>query len=124
MESNNLEKVSLEYMLIFGEPLDCRGPMDMNDEALLDNPIGEFLAKCLDEHSLAKNGGVDSSWSQEIGVAPRMKLSQEFLRRSDERMQRVTETLKKIFHGHDEELAEAVALAEQLRKDIREEFAA
>jgi hypothetical protein len=118
------ESESLEFQMIYSEPLDCRGPLDVSDQDPLDNPIGEFLAKCADEHSLSKHGGVDPSWDEQIGVAPRMKLSQDFLRRSDERMQHVTELLKKFFHGHPDKLTEAVALAEQLRKDIRKEFAA
>jgi hypothetical protein len=115
---------SVEFQMIYSEPLDSRGPLDLSDQDQLDNPIGEFIAKCVDEHSLAKNGGVDASWNEEIGTPPHIELSKAFLERSDARIARVAEKIRAnpLFQGHPEELELAVSLAREMRDFIRKQF--
>jgi hypothetical protein len=124
MQENSLEKTGLEYQIIYGEPLDHRGPIGDEDE--LENPIGEFLAKCVDELSLAKNGGSatyqDPTWDESIGAPPRIELSKSFLELSDKRFERVAEKIRNFFGDHVEEAEEAITLARSLRDATRQEF--
>jgi hypothetical protein len=118
------ENDSLEFQIVYGEPLDFREPLRIDCESETENPTGEFLAKVADELSLAKNGGrvLDPSWSEELGTPPRIELSDDFLKRSDARMLRVTAQLRKFFGDREDLLTEAVALAETLRQETRKEF--
>jgi hypothetical protein len=59
VERNDLEKSSLEFQMIFGEPLDSRGPLQFEDEPADENQVQEVFAKAADEQ-LAKNAGVPS----------------------------------------------------------------
>src|ERR1700683_4141096 len=80
---------SIEFQMIYSSPLDCRGPMQL-DDTLPENPTGEFLAKLAFEQSLTKGGFVDPVWSEEIG-SPRVEMSPEFQKRSAARVARVSE---------------------------------
>jgi hypothetical protein len=125
LPDNEFEKTSLEFQLVYGEPLDHREPLLLVDDgSTSENPVAEFLSKVEDEQSLLKNGGsvLDSTWSEELGTPPRIELSDDFLKRSDARMLRVTEQLRKLFGNHEELLTEAISLAEKLRSDTRREF--
>ena len=125
-ESDSPEKVSVEYQLIYLEPPDCRGPMDLSNETEPEHPVEQFLAKCADEQSLAKNGGLaaylDPTWNTPIGAAPRFEFSKGFLERSDRRFQAVTQKIRAMFPGHDEEVQEMIDVAKAMRDDVRQEF--
>jgi hypothetical protein len=123
--ARTIEAAGVMAELIYPDPLDSREPVDLSGDAPIDNPVGDFLAKCADELSLAKNGGaaLDLSWSEEVGAAPRIKLSKSFLERSDERLHRVAEKLRTFFGvEHVKEAEEAIRLAKAMRADIRKEF--
>ncbi len=111
--------------VIFSDPLDFRGAVQLDEDVSeVEHPIGEFLAKSAAELSLAKNGvpAVDPAWSEEIGAGPRIALSQDFLRRSDARLERVNEQIRKFFRGNFSEMAEALQLAKDTRDHVRQEF--
>jgi hypothetical protein len=75
LPDNEFEKTSLEFQLVYGEPLDHREPLLLVDDgSTSENPVAEFLSKVEDEQSLLKNGGsvLDSTWSEELGTPPRI----------------------------------------------------
>jgi hypothetical protein len=125
-ELNN--KVDYIYGMVFSEPPDCRGPMDLGDHALPPEPVEEFLAKCADEQSLAKNANStayrDPTWDEVIGAAARVQLSKAFLQRSNARLERVTAKIRAIFGEHEEETREAIEMAKDLRDAERQAFGA
>ena len=126
-ELNN--DVDYVYGMVFSEPPDCRGPIDLtDDQAFPVQPVEEFLAKCADEHSLAENANSrahrDPTWDEVIGAAARVQLSKAFLQRSNARLERVTAKIRAIFGEHEEETREAIEMAKDLRDAERQAFGA
>jgi hypothetical protein len=147
-ELNN--KIDYMYEMIFCEPLDCRGPIDLGDQLMPENPVREFLAKQEDEVSkanavavewpedlakivgfediaeprlLSKNS-MDAAWDEPIGAAARIQLSKGFLKRSDARFQSVAAKIRSIFGEHEEEAQEAIEMAKDVRDAERQAFVA
>jgi hypothetical protein len=111
--NNNVDYI---YGMIFSEPPDCRGPIDLtDDQAFPVQPVEEFIAKCADEHSLTKNANsptyCDPTWDEVIGAAMHVQLSKAFLQRSDARLQHVTAKIRAMFGEHEDEAEEAIELA-------------
>jgi hypothetical protein len=141
--NNNLEKASIEYEMVYADPTDIRGPMDLGDQIMPENPVQAFLASRIDELSKANKSSVDlaeiigplsteeplaktassvdPAWDEPIG-SPRIQLSEDFVKRSSARLNRVAEKIRKVFGPqHTEETEEAIALAQSMRDDVREE---
>jgi len=143
------KNVDYLYEVIFSTPLDCRGPIDLDDQLMPENPVREFLAKQADEVSnasalavewpedlekivgvedidepplLSKNS-TDPTWEEPIG-APRVQLSKAFLERSSARFEQVTAKIRTVFGGYEEESREAIKLAKDMRDAERQAFIA
>jgi hypothetical protein len=81
------------------------------------HPVQEFLAKAAQPES------VDPMWLQPVGTVPAVELSKSFLKRSDARLERVSQKIRAnpLFAEHTEELEEALRIARELRDTAREE---
>jgi hypothetical protein len=89
-------------------------PGDIDGAEIAEHPI-ETFAKAVTEID-----SPDSDWLQEIGTALRVELSQDFLKRSDARLERIAEKVRKLFGPSHEEVQEAVLLAKSMLQDERE----
>jgi hypothetical protein len=56
VDNYNLEKVSLEYQMIFSEPLDSRGPLQVDDGPVEGDPLEMFKTEVADKLSQAAAG--------------------------------------------------------------------
>jgi hypothetical protein len=148
MLEKNFEKVDSIFGIVYPDQPDCRGPMLVDDTPLpetiegflaertdslskasavanpdyepgLEQILGIADVEVLESEPFAKNA--PSDWDEELG-APRVELSKNFLARSDARLERVNEQIRKLFHGHYAEMAEALQLVKDGRADVREEF--
>lgn len=92
-----------------------------------DNSVSKFQETA---ELAAALGGKDEDWKlaeqflattpEDKPVAPhKSDLSKEFLERSDARLHRVAEKIRRIFGSHVEEAEEAIALAKNMRDSAR-----
>ena len=92
-------------------------------EEEIEDPVGAFIERCA-ANELAKSAGVeDVGWNAQLFSAPR-PLSKEFEKRSDARLEKVHEKIRKIFAAHPEEMQAAIEVANGIREQVRAEILA
>ena len=78
------------------------------------DPVAAFFAKA----ELGAYMG-DPSWDEPIAATPQVQLSKAFRERSDARLHRVAEKIRKIFGSHAEEAEEAISIANEMLQEAR-----
>jgi hypothetical protein len=105
LPENESEKMSLEYQLVYGDPTDHRGPLQLDGTGEVDpldnDPVAEFV---------------------KANVFGDLEPTQELVKRSGSASDRLDAQLAAFFIGHPKELEEARALVTGLRTYLREEL--
>jgi hypothetical protein len=97
-------------------PVDKGAPFDTGESSIA-TPITQFLSKAA-RGLLAKSAGVaDANWDEPL--AKTVELSPEFIERSNQRFEKMSAAIDKVFANHPAERKEAIEVAKRALADAR-----